>query len=364
MHITSDNIEEIAKYFSLMKDMYKVNQLRYYQLYADDIKNEKYNMKSLPILWDKKNIKIDSLQNLIQKFGQISNDRYEHFIEEQLTKEHWKGHLIPRYYKFIKNGSYYPDDENIFIDIIRNTRHETNEVFWACCRLSSLIKTDDISMKAFAKSLEMSCDTLSLLDLEKYNKIFNNKFKSIPTELIESEEYKYIKGNLNKISETNTKPLFTETNLITKRISIDVDNISQSNKLNLTKAKDQVNYILNRIKNYIDDDILTKEYLSIHNCRDGRLNLKPTQAEFEVQYNDSTKSALIFSIVSNILSHSFKIGSNPQQLLGYDELLYKSDVSSYFKPFFDSAILKDQLDNLPNKIVSDGTTKKTKSNKI
>lgn len=278
------------------------------------------------------------------------------FYELKILNNSWQADIFLIYVRFMKNKGYYPENDKIIHELIKIQTIDNNKVFWAMFTLASLAKDDNTVVKSFytiLKEKKVHADTLPLLDLEKIKRSWDKRMKGVNVSKFPSKEYKYLCNLFSKIEEGKTKDFFTVNKGNYLDISIDLDLVSQENKLNVNRNLDALTIFFSAFSKHIETNNDTRNVLSLSNFKWE----KGVKSTFSLTffYSDSSKEDTIRKIAGDLMGHALT-KFDGTKLRGAEIRL--GDIENNNK-FFSAFILNY---NLQNTLQTDKTakTKKTK----
>jgi hypothetical protein len=174
-----------------------------------------------------------------------------------------------------------------------------------------------------------------LLDLEKIQKYWKKRFNGIDIVSIAPDSFNYINPFFTKIETSN--PLnfvkFEENHQIS--LTLDLDLLTQTNKLSLTKHIEAVRIFFNKFNIYLKNSSEPKELLSINSFS------KQEGMSFSlfITYSDLNKKEAIKQVISDLVDFAISKDSTNKNLKGLS-LPNKDN-----QEFFNSFILESHLNH-------------------
>lgn len=357
MKIIKKDIEPILEHLNRRRpgygnnDNYIVKEIR---TRIEKTKEDYINLTDISWLYSKEALQDGLLQIELYNLGEKYKTPYPKFIESQLQQNSWGGEKIVTYTKFIKNKEYYPENDTTVLDIIKYNSCENNKIFKTMLTLSALIKNDSISCEAFASTLSKRSkyNPLPLLEVEKIKNLFNKRFKNSKIENLPQEHLNKINETFSRVSENQKNDFINSNSGHFYKISIDVDNLSQKNKLTIGKVTEGISKFIHSISYFIDSKAETVNELSItefsSNIRSFNKNI-----EMIFFYSNPDKKEILIESINELLTLGLEKGSS-RDLVFVDILSKYEDEDEYYNTYFRKSILEKELQS------SSGKSKKMK----
>lgn len=344
MHIEKNDLDPILEHINKrfpnrVGDNYIVKQLR---SVINQTVGNLVPLVSLSYLYSKEMLQDGLLQNELLALGEKNGFSYPKFIESELQKNSWGGEKLIIYTKFIKEKIYYPENDNVILDIIKNNSYENNKKFKSLLTLSSLIKNDDNSCDAFAATMakRSKYNPLATLDLEKIKRLFDKRFKGKDVTLLPPDSYNSLKDIFNRIEEKASTELIKEDSGYYYKISVDADAISQQQKLTVGKVSDGVRKLLSTFKYFTESDLEIVQKLSISKFSFDFSDLNNLQ--ITLQYTNPDMKETLIPVFKELLVNGLTKGTD-KDLKCVDILNSFDDTDEYYEKYFNSKILDNEL---------------------
>jgi hypothetical protein len=330
--VTNKDIDNIAELVEKYENQYLAG-------YIKNRKNEKNggaNISELNTLFNRNLLGNAKLQDeLFQFFKQNNKFNLAYYYEMQLNNHSWHGDALAAYTRFIKNGDYFPKNDQVILDAIQKQSISTAKTFWTMVSLAALPKDDSIAAKCFYTVIkEKKKDDIPLLELEKVQKGWDKRFKGIDLSKIASKEEQYFSKLFNKIEVSKQKNFFTTEEGHYLSINIDIDLISQDNKISKNKNEDALRIFFIAFEKYAKKAQNIKDVLSIddfkHNSTKGILTF---------YYSDISKRDLIKSLACDLVDYATSKDGN--KLKGAN--INNQDTDKFFSSYVMNYVLQSTL---------------------
>ncbi len=347
IELDSEDSYAIAKIFQEKNFTYFSSKFRYL---GDYLKN---NNNTTPL------IKNDTFFDKIVLENSFFQDKFmNYFLEnkgenlaedyyEKIKSNRWNSYPFFSYLRFIKNGSYYPKQENEFISLIKSQISPNQKTFFAMISFSKHCKNDFISAECFSETLKKKKDTLiPLLDLEKIKKHWDQRFDNIDIESIAPNEFNYMNSLFNRISNSNSQDFSRWEDNYQISLTLDIDLLSQFNKLSPTKHIESLRIFFNKFNTHLKERHEPKELLSINSfsIKEGM------QFSLSITYNDINKKAAIQKVFSDLVDFAISKDTNKERLKGFS-LPENNNLNDFFKSFIldshlNHTLIKEKIDTI------------------
>ena len=276
------------------------------------------------------------------KYNQNIAEEYEH----KILNNYWTESSLFAYVHLIKEGKYYPINESIIKQVIQKMLCSNNRTFWALVSLAGLVKDPTISAECFSSIITEKSENrnLSLLDLEKFKRSWDKRFKNVDIQKFSPESYVLANKFFDRIEKGKKTDLYSCVEGHFLYVVLEPDIISQHNKLTRNKNSEAISRFFNIFKNYIEKSKTAKDLFSISNFT----IVSQVKINLQLEYLDISKKDALKLILNDLIA--FALTKDGNKLKGASEPNYDN------MKFFDSFMLNYNLQlTLPNK---EGDSKK------
>lgn len=276
----------------------------------------------------------------LYEYTKDKNYNIAHFLESNINRGYCDPSYFIAYTRLVKATDYYPTKSDKFYDLIQTQPISNQKALWGMFALAPYIKDNNTCTQAFHLLLsknKIGTNSFTLLDLEKIKKLWDKRFKGVDVTTLPQNEYKHIKDILEQTHEAKQKSFYTATLGHHLNLTIDIDLISQDNKLSISKNNTALNQFFHKFKKYIKDTQSDNE-LSLTDVVINLDSLKDLSFNLIFNYSDLSKSELLKSTVDNLINYS--LTKDKDEKLQGEQL--SSDESN---KFFSSFIMNHTLEN-------------------
>lgn len=305
MNITLNqkNLIELAEIAKSLGFTYLSSRILYQ---SEQIKFNEIPIEDLHFLKDKNILSNMSVQKkIISYFIEHKKTNIAEYYEKNLLNNCWDNIVLNTYSRLISNNLYYPENDLNLLKIIKVHKSGSKNCLTCFVNLAQSCKNDEISLEIFSLILtEKINKDISLLELEKIQKIFNKRFKNINIELLSEKNSNIINSIFNTVKNKSEDLINLEHGFFLK-LNLNTDRLSQSNKLSLNKNTDQISYFFNFFKNFSKTDICL-EILSLKEFAfsTGKIS------KFTFLYEDSSKKNMLYSFACDLIELATKKENN------------------------------------------------------
>lgn len=270
--------------------------------------------------------------------------------EKKLDSHSWNGDLLLSYTRFIKNGKYYPENEQSIYNSIKGQSSDSNKTFWTMISLSAAAKDDSVAAKCFHLVLKdkKRC-AIPLLDLEKIKKNWDKRFNGVDVSIVAPQEYTYLSDLFSNIESSKNKDFFQIKEGHYLSIDINVDLISQSNKMSKNKNEEALRIFFIAFLKYSKKSKELQDVLSINAFTE-----ESSGSKLIFYFSDFSKKNMIKSLVCDLVDYATTKFEN-NKLKGSS--INEQDTEKFFSAFVLNYLLQKSLSDKSNK---DLTPKKNK----
>lgn len=322
--------------------------------YADDlITTKETDINKVSAFFDKKILKSASIQKKIHSYFLEKKLNIGELYEKKLQYSIWDSDLLLAYSRFINNKLYYPKNESVIFDIIKEHKSNNNQTFWIFVSMAESCKDDKISLDSFAHILKEKTkyQTLSLLEIEKFKKIWDKRYEGVDIQSISPETFEIAKPYFDSIHESKNKDFFSVEKGYFQKFTIDNNILSQSNRLTLGKNRDAIHTFFTNFKVFTKTKTTANDIFSIS---DFNFNTS-TKTTLIISYNDPKKEKLIQSLMADLIDYATSKEDN-NNLKG-SKPFSSNETNNFFETFLNHYALnfslpkkEDLVANKKNKI--------------
>lgn len=300
------------------------------------------NIKEFGFLISREQLLNLKLQKYIYELAEKRGESLPKTLEDCCLTQSYAGEKFNTYFKYIKDKRYYPQKDDVLLEIIKNVSCETKSMFNNMLTLSTLCKDDKIASMMFAESMDKRNrgSELSLLELEKVKRQWNKRFTNPLS--VEGEAVTRLEKYFSKITKGLEAQLINIEDGYFHKTKMDFDAISQETKLTVGKVTDGMRIFLNSIQYFFDDNKDYAELLSI--CEIEKKDKGENKCEFIVSYMDIGQKDKIKAIFSELIDTASLRGED-RDLKGVDIVNSHEDTDVFFKTFIDKTLLNLELSN-------------------
>lgn len=330
-----------------------------YKLAASVMKIERANNQNDKIGQKILNYKIDDLYLFDSKFvlnhDNALKDLYEHtkdksfniahFLEFKIHHSYFTDNAFNGYVRLIKNTDYSLNHSESIYKVIEKQDASTIKIFWNMVTLATYIHDNVFSAKAFHLILSKKRDEMhsfSLLDLEKIKRIWDKRFKGVDTTTLPQSEYDFILQSFNDINVSKTKSFCTTTSGHYLDVFIDINLISQENRLSKGRNNTTLTKMLYSLAAYVGGSKDTYKTLSINKIIIRDEDDKTLSFNAVFYYSDLSQQELIKSFVGELIDYAI--------VKRKDGKLQGESINNHNQEqFFASLIMNHSLENTLDK---------------
>ncbi len=228
------------------------------------------------------------------------------YYEDKLKLSYSNGEILLAYNRLVKSKVYQPSDKTIY-DLIQTHNPSNFQIYWGMLFLASLIKDNDLCLKAFyliSDSKVAKLNALSLLDIEKIKRAWDKRFKGVNVETLPKKEYDFLVKLFDNINESKTKAFCSTTNGSYLKILVDIDIISQETRLSKKKNYDALNSFFNEFSTFIVSKEAKDNILSIDDVFVSEDLYSDMSFNVIIYYSDSSKTELIKKVIGELVSYA------------------------------------------------------------
>lgn len=321
-------------------DTYLVKQLK---VVMDKSQSDQINIQDVQWIYGKESLQDGHLQNLLYQLGEKYGTPYPKFLETELMKNSWGGEKLVTYTKFIKNKEYYPSDDKIIADVIKNNSSENNRIFKALITLSSLIKDNNNACDAFSFTMAKKSrfNPLPLLELDKIQTLFNKRFKGVDVNSLPTESYNTMKEIFARIEEKASSDCLSEDEGHFFRVKIDLDSLSQKDKLTIGKVSDGVRRFIYSFSCFVESKSEMVEKFSLYDFQ--HENLEATkQTELTFFYKNLEMKDILLNTIRKLLDNGLTKGED-KDITFVDIFSKHDDTDEFYESYFRKELLEKEL---------------------
>lgn len=295
--------------------------------------------------WDRNIIgsaKIQKLTSdyLLDKYNQSLGKIYE----QSLSSHSWQDHIFNAYVRLVNSGSYYPDDHKTIYTSINNQSSSNNKTFWNMFTLAACCKDDKVCLDSFALILDKkkTHKTISSLDLDKIQKIWNKRFKNVDVENLSPDSFAIIQPYFELSKSHKERDFFSieQGNYIT--LNIDLNVICQHNKFSLSKNQDALRIFFNQFSSFVtrtNQSSDNSSLLSISSFSFSTIDAVKTAISFN--YSDVQQKNLITSLACDLVDYA--TSKQDKNTLKGQNINLQSDKDLFFSSFIQNYALQHSL---------------------
>lgn len=332
--LTPKDVKEISNIF-------KANGEDYYASRIMEDKNI-ISMHDMHAFDDNDILENKKLQNALYSYCQQHKKfNLASYYEDRLIKNVSYAEFAIPYIRFIKSKGYYPAKDEILYEIIENQYIQKNKELWLMFSLASLIKNDFFSAKSFSLLIEENVrkDT-PLLHIEKMKKIWDGRFNGIDVSAIAPAEYQFVSEIFSIIETSKKQNFFTEDDGFYSNILIDINLISQENRVSISQNNSALLLFFTYFGSYLPVAEEHRNALSINNFTGKQVFKNSFQLTFS--YSDINKKDLIKSLAYTLIGYATTVGEN-NQLKGAE--MSAQNTSKFFDAFIMNHLLQTSMGN-------------------
>lgn len=307
-----------------------------------NIKEDKIDINEFSGLLSKDSLLNIKLQKFLFEIAEKNGESLPKALEEICLEKTYAGEKFNSYFKYIKEGAYYPDDSKKILEVVKNVHCETKSMFMNMLSLATLCKDDNIGSQVFAIAMDKRNrgSELSLLELEKVKKQWDKRFGNISQSTLDNDSLDNLKKYFSKITKGLNKPLINDEDGFYYKTSIDYDALSQNTKLTIGKVTDGMRIYLNSLSYFFNDNKDYRDLLSITEIE--KKDRADNISDYIVSYKESEKKEQIKTIFSKLIDIASYKGES-RDLSGVDIINKHDDPDVFFKTFIDATILELKL---------------------